>query len=326
AAKENINAGTDVIEAELEVVEASIKVLMDEYNKGALDITNAIKDKEIMTLEKRARDLRAKLVVRRCQTLQLAGEMTDKMALEDAEAAVFNKDWSYVDMLVSRYRTPTNATLDIFRPRDPKAQDRFRASVIKAYSANNKNGSSVFCCITGGFIQAKDVVAAHIVPYNIGENNAVYLFGETTHKDGHTMCPQNGLPMMRHWENAFDNGEITIIPGETPGEWKVALLDPAIDDVILQQVHGKVLTFPNDFRPAKQYLYFAHVVTILRRQRFECTGWWRYVPPGIQDVWATPGEYLRKSALVVLARRAGHMAYQEATELLGVSSDDGDDE
>ena len=323
AAIKNINASNEAIEAELDAVEKSIEVLMDEYNKGTLDINGAAKDKEIMLMEKRARDLRSTLVVRQCQTFQLAGEVADKMTLEDIEAPLFVKDWSYVDLLVSRYRTPANATLDIFRPRDSKAQERFRASVFKAYGAKGKT----LCCITGKSFQ---LTAAHIVPYNIGENNAVYLFGQSMHKDGHAMCPQNGLPMSKYFKEAFDEGKFTVVPGDNPDEWKVAVLDQGLskaieEDGIFPQIDGIVLKFQTDFRPARRYLYFAHVITILRRQRYECTGWWRDVPPGIPEVWATPGEYLRKSALMVLARRVGHMAPKEVAELLGVSDEDIDD-
>jgi len=324
AAIQNINASSDVIEAELDAVERSIKVLMDEYNKGALDINDATKDKEIMLLEKKARNLRCTFVVRRSQTFQLAGEVADKISLEDAEVPLFVKDWSYVDLLVSRYQTPANATLEIFRPRDTKAQDRFRARIFKAYGVNGEAS----CCLSGAIA---NVVAAHIVPYNIGENNAAYLFGESTHQDGHVMCPQNGLPMLKFFKEAFDEGKFTIIPGgDNLDEWKVTVLDKDFarlldKDPLLPQIHGRVLEFKTDFRPAKRYLYFAHLITTLRRQRYECTGWWRDVPPGISDVWATPGEYLRKSALIVLARRVGHMAPKEAAELLGVSDDDVDD-
>ncbi|KAK3362481.1 hypothetical protein B0T25DRAFT_524426, partial [Lasiosphaeria hispida] len=316
---EEIDAGADIIEAELDITEAAIKLLVDEYNEGALDITSVAKEKEIMLLEKRARDLRSQLVVRRCQKSQMAGEVVDKMVLDNSEAPLFVKDWSYIDLLISRYRAPANATLDIFRPRDPKAQDRFRATVFKAYGAKGRTS----CCITGGLI---DVAAAHIVPYNIGENNATYLFGESTHKDGHIMCPQNGLPMLKWLEEAFDKGRFTIIPGDNLDEWKVIMLDEEIaDDPIYKPIHGKALMFQADFRPARRYLYFAHIVTILRRQRYESTGWWKDMPPGIPEVWATPGEYLRKSALMVLARRVGHMAPKDAAELLGVSDDVGNE-
>ncbi|KAK3364249.1 hypothetical protein B0T25DRAFT_598145 [Lasiosphaeria hispida] len=243
-----------------------------------------------MLLEKRARDLRSQLVVWRCQKSQMAGEVVDKMVLDDSEAPLFFKDWSYIGLLISRYRAPANATLDRFRPREPKAQDRFRATVFKAYGGKGETS----CCITGGVI---DVAAAYIIPYNIGENNATYLF-------------------------AFDEGKFTIVPGDNLDEWKVFILDERfVKDRVFGPLHGGALIFPTDFRPARRHLYFAHIVTILRRQRYECTGWWKDVPPGNPEVWATPGEYLRKSALMVLARRVGHMAPKEAAELLGVSDD-----
>lgn len=56
------DAGTNVIDAELRRCRGVDQGFDSQYNKGALDIANATKDKEIAAPEKRTRDLRSKLV------------------------------------------------------------------------------------------------------------------------------------------------------------------------------------------------------------------------------------------------------------------------
>ena len=90
-------------------------------------------------------------------------------------------------------------------------------------------------------------------------------------------------------------------------------------DVQTAKLDGKVLQFPNNFRPAKRYLYFAFVASLLRRQRHEVPGWWRNRFDSIlQEVWATPGECLRRSTVLTLAHRIGHMLPEEASAFVGV--------
>lgn len=57
-------ATLDEIGAGADITEAAIKLLIDEYSKGALDITSTAKEKEMILLEKRARELVSQLVVR----------------------------------------------------------------------------------------------------------------------------------------------------------------------------------------------------------------------------------------------------------------------
>ncbi|KAK0732143.1 hypothetical protein B0H67DRAFT_566746 [Lasiosphaeris hirsuta] len=67
------------------------------------------------------------------------------------------------------------------------------------------------------------------------------------------MCPQNGLPMLRWVEEAFDEGKFTIVPGDNLDEWKVFTLDERfIKDSVFGPLHGGALIFPTDFRPARR--------------------------------------------------------------------------
>lgn len=292
-----IDAGATLIESHLDMVEASIKLLVDEFNEGTLDIPNSTKEQELIALEKKGRELRTQLVVRRCQKSQMAGEVVNKLVLGATERILCKNDWSVVDRLVLRYRTPANTSLDIFRQSDPEAQDRFRAAVFEAYSNEEKTR----CVITG---KVMTVTAAQIVPCHIGEANANYLFGSWALGYGHIMVPQNGLPMLKFLKKAFDKGKFTIVPGDDIGEdeWKVLALDEAFAELFEQDyepLQNKVLTFQTDFRPESCYLFFAHLIAILRRQRYEFTGWWKDFPfansPG---VWKIPRPYLRAETLM----------------------------
>jgi len=315
-----IDAGAGLIETHLDIIEGSIKLLVDEFNQGTLDIPNSAKEKELIDLEKKGRELRTQLVVRRSQRWQMAGEIVDKLLLRDAEVLSFDQDWSYIDQLVLRYRTPETATLDIFRQRDPEAEKRFSTAVLEAYS----NEEETRCVITG---KVMTVTAAQIVPHHIGEANASYLFRPSTHEDGHIMSPQNGLPMLKILKDAYDQGKFTIVPGDDmeKDDWKVLVLDEAFGELFEQDyepLQNRALTFQTDFRPGTRYLYFAHLIAILQRQRYECTGWWKDFPfansPG---VWEIPWEYLRTSALMDLARRVGHVASKDAAKILRTVED-----
>lgn len=74
----------------------------------------------------------------------------------------------------------------------------------------------------------------------------------------------------------------------------------------------------NDKRPARRYLYYHYITTILRYVRFEKHGWAEKrltVPNG--SLWATPGPYLRRSMLKVLAESIGDCEPSSVLEAAG---------
>ncbi|KAI0440538.1 hypothetical protein F4803DRAFT_553017 [Xylaria telfairii] len=77
-------------------------------------------------------------------------------------------------------------------------------------------------------------------------------------------------------------------------------------------LHGRTLEFLTDHRPSIRYLYFAFVINILRRQRFEVDGWWRdrleYA-----DIIPAPGKWIRETTLRKLAVRMGHLPTDDAS-------------
>ncbi len=223
-------------------------------------------------------------------------------------------DWAYIDLLLSRFKAPSTASLDLFKPRDPVEQERFRAKALKAYNADGGGAAGqkkIWCCISKKFHTF--AVAAHIVPYNIGELQARYIFGDSKHNASHLMSPSNCLIMHQDYEKLLDDATFAIVPADDEN-LKIIVFDHNVPE--LEGLDGQYLEFRNDFRPAKRYLYFAFVTALLRRQRHEVPGWWKNVIESqAVQIFATPGEYLKTSTLTAMAQRIGHLARNEATDL-----------
>ncbi len=290
-----------------------VATLVAEYGKGDLKISDKQMRGELKHLETRVTDLQSMLIILRSQKNQIAGELVDQSELESSEleSSKDATDWARINPIISRYRNPQKATLPLFKRQDVAAQNRFQTNVLTAYNAQDPDRA--WCCVTGQRLGRDWVGAAHIVPYNIGENNAAYLFGKADHQDGHLMSPANGLPMKKEYKERFDDASIGFIPVPGTNDLKIVAFDRDPDDE-MKPLHGKVLRFQNDFRPAKRYLYFAFVSSVLRRQRHEAPGWWRdRFDFGLQEDWA-----IRHSTLLTLAHRIGHMLPEEALALVGV--------
>ncbi|KAK4215424.1 hypothetical protein QBC37DRAFT_386344 [Rhypophila decipiens] len=141
--------------------------------------------------------------------------------------------------------------------------------------------------------------AAHLVPYNIGETTATYLFGKAENKHhGHIISEANALPLHTQLEEALDNGQITIVLANNDNEWKVVVLDHA-------------------FAEAYQRLEKIE----LDQKRYEVPGWWKDASDSgsTTRAWASPGEYMKKGPLMVLAQRMGHIPKNEAATMLGAT-------
>ncbi|KAF4455713.1 hypothetical protein FALBO_15562, partial [Fusarium albosuccineum] len=176
-----------------------------------------------------------------------------------------------------------------------------------------------WCCVTAETYPSNEVRAVHIVPYNTGELNAQYVFGKptTSDKDGHIMSARNGIPMAKHIEERFDGGRITLVPVPNSTDIKVVVFGASGPNASSSEkkLNGTILSSQNDFRPAHRYLYFHYATTLLRRQRHEVPGWWKdFTEYGTLRMWATPGQCLRHSMLLKLARNVGHLGSDEAAD------------
>ncbi|KAH8683716.1 hypothetical protein BGZ61DRAFT_550647 [Ilyonectria robusta] len=294
--RKKMDAMADVLKAELDAAQGHIRVLNVLYHKGDIGITTDEFEENLENLETKIVLCQVNLAVLQRHKNQFIGEYIDDMGTQF--------DGRRID-----------DALTIFKSRDAAAQERFRNDVFSEYDANF--GEHKWCCISGYTEDSCDVVAAHIVPYNMGEVNAEYLFGKSdpSMKNGHIMSSHNGIPMLKRYEEMFDDGRMTLVP--VPGTTKIRVvvfsaLDPNPTGTA-KQLHGKELSFRNDFRPSNRYLYYHYAISLLRRQRHAAPGWWRtFGLYGRHTTWATPGQFLRQSSMLTLARDIGHLPPEEA--------------
>jgi hypothetical protein len=317
-----LRAMLKVKEKSLGAGEEIVRILNKEWNLGDLKINKDIFDDEISRIEKHICQMQADIVILHTSFNAICGALRDSHLLTPTMQA---DDQAYVDLLLQRYRTPPQATLSLFKPREPLAQQRFRRDVFKAYGAiSSDHDDDVWCVIHGQWIPSSNARAAHIVRYNVGEISASHLFGPATDKNGHLMSAMNGLPMADVYEQAFDEARLVIVPNEK-GELIVVVLDEEIKNKpepvtpwpkLHGGLHGRRLQFPNEFRPSMRYLYLSCCTNILRRQRHNIKGWTRdrLGPLMPRKNWASPGDYLRTSTLQKLARLVGHVTGNEANE------------
>lgn len=113
-------------------------------------------------------------------------------------------------------------------------QARFRRAVLASYGGR--------CCITG-LKEPRLLVASHIVPWAVDANNR--------------LNPRNGLCLSALHDKAFDQGLITV----TPGDHRVRvgkMLSERTDDAYLQEaivrLEGVTIQAPERFAPADGFL------------------------------------------------------------------------
>ncbi|KAI9761976.1 MAG: hypothetical protein M1840_001505 [Geoglossum simile] len=152
------------------------------------------------------------------------------------------------------------------------------------------------------FYNAKDPEDENGLWCPILKDNAGYLFGEPSRGAEIIWSMGNGLVMDNALEKQFDKGDFVLVPIPTepgrPSRWRFKKIG---------DLDGTELEFKNENRPAHRFLFYHFVSTLLRYVRYEKPGWAEKrvnLPTG--KIWATPGPYLRKSMLRVLANVIGN--------------------
>ncbi|ELR02835.1 hypothetical protein VC83_08296 [Pseudogymnoascus destructans] len=246
-----------------------------------------------------------------------------KMIVDDLDEMLPNFDSlgsAYAVTITSRIMAATCRQ----RKGRPFNQKAFAQGVLDYYGAKRKTdsgGSEKYCHLTG-WHDAEFVKCAHIVPKSLESDELAYLFGvrETVLSES-----RNGLTLLRSIETALDNGGIVFVPDKpAPGEdtvWRCLLLkqDKASDEYLKprkwRELDGKELTFLTPNRPARRYLYLRYIITLLYQKREGNMDWVDQVLNRTDArgyMWATPGAYLRKTMLVMLARKVSDHFYPEA--------------
>ncbi|KAL1611914.1 hypothetical protein SLS60_000136 [Paraconiothyrium brasiliense] len=311
--------------------------LIQEYQKNEREgylPSNAAKS-HIQKAEETISDLNRETVILRAYKHSLRGEYLDTYLKDMAT------DMAYVDLLISRYSAPDGSRywFKDQHGRDTKAQERFRTDVITRYDSKI-NRDSFWCPISRNNLRSSEVTAAHLVPYNTGEGNCDYLFGSAETAHGHLMSPSNGLILSSAFEKTLDDGAIIIVPAargdvdpETKKEvdfdndkepYKVRVLDQSLVEgskfvgiVQNSMLDGRILEFRNNNRPKKRYLWYLAIINLARRRRCQVTGWQKDSERLGSAMWASPGEWLRRSTIHSIMRQIGFDTNPEDTLKLG---------
>ncbi|KAH9995700.1 hypothetical protein F4779DRAFT_636598 [Xylariaceae sp. FL0662B] len=327
---ESLDAAIQCMETDLKAHNEALRSLNEQWRAGDLKCTNQHYDDEVKRLESLIRSKSSNVVVARTSQHEIQGAITDTQVWLDGKNVL---NWGYIDLLISRYRSPEGAMRTLSnKSREPSAQERFRKRVLKEYGAKLNEAQSrtaVWCVVSAEYHTSGSIAAAHVVRYNVGEVAARQLFGKPESPDGHLMSPHNGIPMMKEYEEAFDRGRLVFVPVESgeSGEWEISVLDKKLleeDGKSLgfhwawgKDLDGRRLRFRNGFRPKKRYMYAAWCLNIFRRQRCEVEGWWKDKGLIEREMWASPGECIRRSTLVTLAHQVGHLSEDEAKRMAG---------
>ncbi|EME43892.1 hypothetical protein DOTSEDRAFT_53158 [Dothistroma septosporum NZE10] len=244
------------------------------------------------------------------------------------------------DELLEEYmdgkNTLGNKTLPLFDyvPRSKSNSDK--ANLTKRarfyYGTRNPNinerHGNLWCPVTKQHWTEDTFKTAHILPATFGARAAAYFFGLQPELGDQEVIHnvRNTIPMASVIEKAFDKYNVTIIPCSAQ-DFKLIVLDKSAWNTTIaladgrriqwKDLHNTVLEFKNDHRPRRRFLFSHFMFTLRRRQENSVLGHeidrekaTLQFPDAseaeiIQDVWTSPGGYLRNSVMLGLAQREG---------------------
>ena len=150
--------------------------------------------------------------------------------------------------------------------------------------------------------------AAHLVPHHFGYTQVGCLFGESSNGYDHVWSVGNGLHLDKHVEEAFDKGEMIIVPYDKLNDGqrrRLQVVDRSLcenpwDGGFWRNLHNTELDFGGaTARPGRRYLYVHYITTLLRMYRIKKPGWQLMVEERRQK--KVCGKWYQKSTLKHLA-------------------------
>lgn len=215
--------------------------------------------------------------------------------------------------------------------RNSRMQSNFRQNLIDVSKSHHPDPEldTMWCPIRR--IWTYDVRAAHLFAYHHGQEMMTSIFGVDA--IGELFSTRNGIIMSAPAEERFDKGLFVLVPdvdstsqhsvdiwnASTPKEYKIRVLNK--DDPLMQRaftidgpkqkekwidLDGRRVAFRSDHRPRARYLYFHYCCSVLRRS-WNHNQHWDHLRNEIKNnLWATPGPYLRKAMLAAIAEELGH--------------------
>jgi hypothetical protein len=226
---------------------------------------------------------------------------------------------AYLAAIVEYMPEPAGAQIKKQGSRNRSDQTGFRKRLEQAYNwadyKQNETNHRCWCPVMKKMVLDRYIIAAHIVPYSIGEVNAAYLFGLDQEKGYEAIWDnRNGLLLHEGIEKAFDAARVIIVQDEEdPNELKLVVMDDSLMDVEVSddgvrfgELHQRRLEFKTNARPGRRNLYLHYLLALFRRKRFNVNGWERDSEKAKSGyVWGTPGPWLRRSIIKALAFEIG---------------------
>lgn len=170
-----------------------------------------------------------------------------KFIEEDLNDSVTEAEGAYIHELYMAWRRASSEG-----QKDPEkekilAPNKFNNGVAEYLGAERVVGTDTqrFCSILGIWISKVYTKCAHIVPKSFETKNLAYIFGAN---DAALASVRNGIIVNRKFEEAFNNGWVTIVPDgsveSTPTQWKVVLLNDAVKrDTVFTEEGGRLWRF-----------------------------------------------------------------------------------
>ena len=250
--------------------------------------------------------------------------------LNDVDTSKTQLAAAYITELRNSLELASNTRQRVPGLKAPRLERKQFAEIVHKYLGTASENYK-FCLVLGSW-RPCDIKCAHIIPFSFYTKEMGHMFGSD---EAPLTSRRNGLSLHAKIEEAFDNCWVTIVPLDSvasiPTEWKIIVLNPSIKDNVFniessppdaplihrkewrwRDIDGRRLTFLNDNRPARRFLYMRYTLAWLHAEANKWVGFKEKVPRG--EVWASPkkpGGYLRKSILQDLGKMAGDRLPQD---------------
>ena len=306
------------VEQELQVKAMEKKALLEaskffeKSGKTKAECIAMVKSKEEELLEEKILLLSSRQILHQ----DINDLVSEKVCLEDA----------YIKELMMALSTASSARTKLPGMKTPRLDRSKFSQVVNTYldtkTVVESEAVYKWCNVLGYWFPSEQIRCAHIVPFSWNTKDLAYMFGS---EEAPLTSPRNGLSLYAKIEEGFDNCWIVIVPidsvASVPIEWKIVLLNQAIRDNICysdflkitdrphwrwRDLDGRKLSFRNENRPARRFLYARYALAWLHAEASSWTDFKEKVPPG--EIWASPNKpdgYLRKSILVALGKKTG---------------------
>ncbi|KAI2785666.1 hypothetical protein POX_h09424 [Penicillium oxalicum] len=207
----------------------------------------------------------------------------------------------------------------------PFKAKRFKEDVNEIYGIIDRRPIRAYnwCHVLGIWRDAVMIKAARIVPKSLNIGELGHIFGDSNDV---ISDPLNAISLHKNIERHLDQGTIVIVPAPgdftVPTKWRCLVLDRSkgMDIICLRtdvkdmdrtsgrgdqfvrvkDLHDLPLTFLNDNRPRRRYLYLRFIISYLNAKRQNMAD--LSVPLETKQFWPSPGGYLHETTLKIMAR------------------------